>query len=270
MINKFKNHIKEINKTQKVLLGLVYGSHNYGTNSKDSDLDIIVFTVPTFEDLYTGPQAIKNYTTKVGGDDIKVTSIMKMVEMFEKANQTILETLSSKFIYVDESFKEVWEYMQTNKKELCSIDTKKVIKSMRGMGIHKLISLVREDKLKETNEGRKRQDEYGYDTKELLHAVRLFGMIEYITKYGGSFENAVDLSNITDKKSPLYGLLDELMDIRVNIPHRTKQEAYDYGISLVPPKDESYKFIRHPENEILDKLKVLIFNVVKQYVVGQK
>ena len=265
---RFLKHIDDINKTQKVLLALVFGSHNYGTANEDSDLDMYIFTEPTFADIYAGNGGVKTTNIKVDGDDIRLSSITKLPKLLVKCNQTSLEMLSSVFVYTDDSFKDTWEWIKNNEEEIYTIDNELLLRSMWGMANHKLAKLARVTPLKHTNEGKKRQDMYGYDTKELLHSVRLSKMINYIFRDGGSFKDAVNLDNITDKDSELFGLKDELINIKKNIPYRTQQEAYDYGMSMLPDKPKKVNYRNYPIYPIVVTLEDKIYKLIEKSITG--
>ncbi|ADO59698.1 DNA polymerase beta superfamily protein [Paenibacillus polymyxa] len=71
----------------------VYGSHNYNLNRPDSDVDMMYYYNPSFEDLYNGKQAEDNIQD--GSTDRKHHDVRKLPNLFYKANVNFLEILYS-------------------------------------------------------------------------------------------------------------------------------------------------------------------------------
>jgi uncharacterized protein len=146
------------------------GSHNYNLNTPESDKDYKVFVVPTFEDLYRG----NTYSKSVIGEaeDHDIHDIRKIVDLFWKANLNFLEVLySTDFeFYIDN---ESWFEFIGLRSLIVKMNLPYLYKACKGMFFNKMKYLD-----KGTEGTIHLVQQYGYDTKQALHAYRILDFIK--------------------------------------------------------------------------------------------
>lgn len=145
-----------------ILLKSLVGSHNYGLNTETSDKDYKFFVTPTFDDLYSGTQHSGQVITE--DTDYVVHDIRKLPEQLFKANINYLEVLDSNQTYI--ASHEMSDIFSV-KEHIFKMNLPALYRACNGMFKNKM-SLLR----KGTEGTQHLVDEFGYDTKQALHAFR--------------------------------------------------------------------------------------------------
>lgn len=145
-----------------VMLQALVGSHNYNLNTESSDKDYKAFVAPTFDDLYSGNKHSNQIITET--EDYSVHDIRKLPELLFKANINFMEVLASDKIYLGNVHMAELEGL---KDHIFRMNLPQFYKACHGMFRQKM-GLLR----KGTEGTQHLVDEFGYDTKQALHAYR--------------------------------------------------------------------------------------------------
>lgn len=228
---------------REIVVAMSYGSHNYGTNDETSDNDYKIFVMPTKDDLYDG----KNFNSqvKIDGNDIEVHDIRKMATLTAKANPAYIEIFNAKEKYINPKFKEFGELLfdEEMARRLCGANVASYVAALDGMVIQKIKAIEKDLPNEETNEGYKRKLLFGFDSKQLVHIIRL----SYIKKE--IFENG---ANPYDMVVLPKDFAEYLITIKKNVDNITKEEALAKARYLDAIEYENKEFI--VDTEALDAL----------------
>ncbi len=168
----------------KLIVLTITGSHAYGTNNKDSDIDIQGVVIPPV-DYILGMKHFESFRipkTVINKTEIEGTifGFEKWFNLLYKQNPNILEILwheDSQYIYTDS---DIWSLLYEKRGDLLSLKAKHTFSGYAHAQFHRL------DKLNEkVNENPKRLEEFnkfGYSTKNASHLFRLMNMCFEILK----------------------------------------------------------------------------------------
>lgn len=107
------NYFSDLN-----LVGLfLYGSQNYGLDIESSDIDLIAVTIPSWEDLVTLKPPISTTINVPGGGICVVKDIRIMRDMFLKQNINFIETLFTKYYWINPKYFEIYQKYFLNNAE---------------------------------------------------------------------------------------------------------------------------------------------------------
>lgn len=169
---------------RETLLKSLVGSHNYNLNTKDSDKDYKLFVAPTFEDLYKGEKFTEQVVTAT--EDYTIHDIRKLTDLLFKANVNFLEVLASNEISIREDSSELEEILSL-KNDIFKMNLPHLFNGCKGMHLQKMKLLD-----KGTEGTQHLVDEFGYDTKQALHAYRCMRVIVDFEETGfNDFEGAI-------------------------------------------------------------------------------
>lgn len=108
-LNRRKDYI-ELNRKCKVIFVGLFGSQNYGLDDNDSDIDCVVVTMPSLDDLISGKTDVKTLTqaefSSDSSDDgqVKLMDIRDFAKQLAKGSFANLEALMSDYVIVEKSF----------------------------------------------------------------------------------------------------------------------------------------------------------------------
>lgn len=166
-----------VSKGHNVIYICVYGSQNYGldlhTEDYQSDLDMKVVVAPTLKQLVNNSkQTTFTQDTKYGQVDVK--DIRLFVNNLKKANPAYIECIFTEHYIIKEGKQgEAIQEMRDMAEDLCFAQETQMIKAMFGMMKEKEKALCHPyPTIKH------KIDKFGYDGKQLSHALRLGEMMK--------------------------------------------------------------------------------------------
>ena len=112
-LNRRKDYI-ELNRKCKVVFVGLFGSQNYGLDDNDSDIDCVVVTMPSLDDLISGKTDVKTLTQSEFSSDssddgqVKLMDIRDFAKQLAKGSFVNLEALFSDYVIVDDSFRDFY------------------------------------------------------------------------------------------------------------------------------------------------------------------
>ena len=155
------------------------GSQNYELDiyEKDymSDVDTKAVILPSFEDFVYNRQLVSKTIVLDNNEHIDVKDVRVMFDTYKKQNVNFIETLFSKFKYINSKYIDIVQELFDNAEEIAHINVNQALRCMAGMSKEKLKALKHPyltivDKI----------NKYGYDPKQLHHILR---MNDFIRKY---------------------------------------------------------------------------------------
>ena len=165
----------------------LYGSQNYGLDTKNSDVDTKGLIIPSFKQLARSESTINSIIVTDRDEHVEIKDCYSMINNFWKQNINFLEILFTEYVILNEDYLEEWQALINLREEIARFDELKAIKSMVGTAKQKFKHLCT------PHESVKRLIEiYGYDGKQLSNIMRLNNfMCNYIK--GFSFEECLTM-----------------------------------------------------------------------------
>lgn len=156
----------------EVVAIFLQGSQNYGTDlyteEYTSDIDTKAIILPTLENIVNN-NAPTSYTHIMPDNShIDIKDIRVMVDMWEKSNISYLELLYTDYYFVNPKYEEFVAQLINMRDDVAKMHINQVLRCIKGMSGNKMKALEHPyptlvDKI----------EKYGYDSKQLLHIVRL-------------------------------------------------------------------------------------------------
>lgn len=217
----------------------IYGSDNYGlslhNDEYQSDVDMKAVIVPTLDDLVRNSKPIsKTLNTEWGQVDVK--DIRVYFETLLKANPAYVETLFTKYCYIDPTFTEEFNQIIRMKEDLVKVLQAQFIRAIYGMMAEKEKALCHP-----YPSIAHKIEKWGYDGKQAHHVYRLWIMM---TDY---FLHKKPLSNCFH---PYEAFNKPLMDLKLN------KYSLDYVKEFVKITMEHAKKLRGQVLESIDESKI--------------
>lgn len=165
----------------------LYGSQNYGLDTKNSDVDTKGLIIPSFKQLARSESTINSVIVTDRDEHVEIKDCYSMINNFWKQNINFLEILFTEYVILNEDYLEEWQALVDLREEIARFDEFKAIKSMVGTAKQKFEHLCT------PHESVKRLIEiYGYDGKQLSNIMRLNNfMCNYIKEF--SFEECLTM-----------------------------------------------------------------------------
>lgn len=248
--NRIKEHYEILEKEgYEIVFLALQGSQNYGLSYEGSDVDTKAIVLPSFGDIVYN-KVPKSFTKILDNDEhIDVKDIRIMFENFKKQNVNYLEILFTKYIIINEKYKDLVKPLFENREIIAHFNTNQAIRCMAGMSMEKLKALQHPyPTIKE------KVEKYGYDNKQLHHILR---MNDFIKRYvaGESFENCL----IPTNKEYLLNIKKTFMNVdqAVDLAVKTNDDTKEIETKNLTETD----IINEEVLQILDKVK---YNILKR------
>ena len=127
-----KSHIKFVEERfgeDRFVCGTIYGSQNYGTDTPESDIDTIMYVLPSFEEIAFNKTFISELH-KVDNGTISVRDIRALPENILSGNPVNLEILISDSFICNKNYKDFIVPIIDNAMSLCALNCDKVVSSI--------------------------------------------------------------------------------------------------------------------------------------------
>ena len=244
---------------RKVLFKALVGSHNYNLNTPDSDRDYKLFVCPTFDDLYFKKQFSDSY---VGEVDYGAHDVRHVSHLWWKANVNFLEVLFSVDFLFNDEVSDKTKFLLLNvydmKEELARMNLPYLYDACVGMHINKK-RLVE----KATSGTQHLLDEFGFDTKQAMHSLRILDFLErYAKRKFSNFKEAI-----------WYEDGEKAKDFLLEVKHGkySKEKYYEFAekkLKVVEGLKPTYKS-QTPDEKTKHKLVALTKEVVRLELFGK-
>ena len=161
-----KNLRKDKSYGNNVFAEFLYGSQNYGLDTVESDVDTRTIVIPDLKCLVDKKSVSETVTLSNGLSDVK--DVKTMFQQFYKSNPTYLELLISDYVVFSPAHKYEFDQLREMADAIASRDKKALVFASYGMVCNKVSALV-----SSLGPDKKEIAEYGYDGKNVAHALRI-------------------------------------------------------------------------------------------------
>lgn len=150
-LNEHMAYAKEcLNLKDEQIVGIfLYGSQNYGTDGKDSDVDSHIVVLPTFEDFCLDSKNLISKEILFGEQEehINVKDIRLYRENLLKQNINFIETLFTEYFILNPMYADLFDKFFLQEREaIAKLDKRRAVMSIGHQAIHTLRQKSDEDK----------------------------------------------------------------------------------------------------------------------------
>lgn len=162
------------------------GSNNYNLDDSLSDIDTKAIIVPHFEDIVRSKQWISDTIINADNSHTEIKDIRNMFDCYTKQNINFLETLFTKYCYLNPDYAGEWLGAIIKNRELIAhYNECKALKAMFGN-----MQVKYKNMYKSMPHSAEEIEKYGYALKDFHHLMRLG---QFIRRYisGESYESCL-------------------------------------------------------------------------------
>ena len=175
LIEKCKDRYKFLKGTgYNVLAVMLYGSQNYDLDTEDSDIDVKAILLPSLDDMIQNKSPISTSIEYENGL-IELKDIREFYKTIKKGNPAYLEVLVSDYRYGEGELYKTFEETFCNKSLIDSYVqaiADRFYNACYGMMLQKQKALTHP-----YPSIKNKIDQYGFDSKQLHHIIRLYHMV---------------------------------------------------------------------------------------------
>lgn len=245
----------------------VQGSTNYDldvyNDEYQSDVDMKAFVLPSFKDLYYNEKVSKTYKTKYG--QVEVKDVRCLPELLGKMNPSYVELLFTPYFCTNKDSEDFVSKLRELKHRLMQDRFALFVKSLVGT------VYTKRDGLFHNREGVKEQfEKFGYDPKELHHALRLSSMLQDLLYNENKFDN---LFRVKDEKLKQY--LSDVKVYGVESPEVAEKEMSNAVATVEELQDKIYENKNTKpqftvKSDSLNELKYLVYEMVEKEITQKR
>lgn len=234
---------------------IVFGSHNYNLNSPKSDIDYLIIKVPTIEQLYDGTNI--NTIDVSETEDVRISDIRKIVDMFQKPNLNGIEYFNSQYVeFTGADMMELYNFIHD-----LTPDILRLAKYQIAIRLYTYMKRKFEESTKVSNSRAESIEKYGYDIKSLYAFFRNNIILERL----------LTIDNISPQELLFFDGMerDVLIDIKSGSYYDGfYDDLYKFAkIVLLKREDQLPELIKlktEQEKENRDELNAIIDNIAKR------
>lgn len=229
------------------------GAQNYSLSDEFSDVDTKAIVLPHFEDIVRSKQWVTDTIINADDSHTEVKDIRNMFDCYRKQNVNFLETLFTKYYYLNPDYTGEWlGAIIKNREKIAHYDECKAVKAMYGNMLTKYKNMY-----KSMPHSAAEIEKYGYAFKDYHHLMRL---AQFIRRYisGEKYESiliAEDREQLIRYKRESFPLT-EVME--------TAQKTLESTKKLVDDTLDAWSEIKKTDKEVEDILHQVEFDFIKQ------
>ena len=229
------------------------GAQNYSLSDEFSDVDTKAIVLPHFEDIVRSKQWVTDTIINADDSHTEVKDIRNMFDCYRKQNVNFLETLFTKYYYLNPDYTGEWlGAIIKNREKIAHYDECKAVKAMYGNMLTKYKNMY-----KSMPHSAAEIEKYGYAFKDYHHLMRL---AQFIRRYisGEKYENcliAEDREQLIRYKREPFPLTEVMETVQKNLESTKK---------LVDDPLDAWSEIKKTDKEVEDILHQVEFDFIKQ------
>lgn len=156
------------------------GSINYpGLSDEESDIDSKMLTIPSFRDIVQNKQPLnKVYEMKDNGEHVDAKDVREYMRIARKQNINFVEVFFTNYWIANTPYRDIWLEMMRHAEEFVRMNPYKTLKCCKGMCYEKQHALEHRYSSRAYY-----IDTFGYDGKQLQHAIRIYEFAQKYTKH---------------------------------------------------------------------------------------
>ena len=224
---RIHQHLDAVQATGREWVGIfLQGSQNYNLDYEGSDIDTKAILLPSFSDFVLCSKPISTTHIMENDEHVDFKDIRLMFECIKKQNVNFVEILFTRYHIINPKYADLFQPVLDAREEIARYNNYAGVNCIMGMAYEKQKAMEHPypatiDKIKV----------YGYDPKQLHHALRLR---EFMTRYMAG-ENYADClvskqrDYLKDVKRGCYSLEEAraLMNITICSMAEDKQQYMD-------------------------------------------
>ena len=193
------NHIRKVDEHYPIerIVGIFSaGSHNYGLNTPDSDMDTKCIITPSLKDISLNHKLDSKTLHLPNNEQCDVKDIRAYMECFTKQNINFMEILFSEYKVVNVTYEDQWNRLVEAREEIARMNPSKALQAMLGIATNKKRLYMNNDHI---------EDKFlGYNPKEFYQFLRVYYFTEAYLK-GLPYEECL---------KPTDGIKDHILDAK--------------------------------------------------------
>ena len=237
------------------------GSINYpGLSDEESDVDSKLLTIPSFRDMVFNKKPMNTvYEMRDNGEHVDMKSTTHYFHILKKQNINFVEILFTDYWISNQIYQEYWLEIRRRAEEIAHMNPVRTLKCIYGMSLEKAHALEKPYPSKIHL-----IEEFGYDGKQLSHALRIN---EFAKKFiaGYSYKECLIVDNpeylMAVKRNQASLPLEGARQVMEETVIDTKKMTDDFCARY---KDKNNKITEDALDEILYSL---LKDAVKQEIV---
>lgn len=169
----------------------VQGSQNYGMADENSDVDSKMLLIPTLEELVLNKPAISHTLILENEEHVDCKDIRDYFKIIRKQNINFMEIFFTDYFIVNPKYSDLWYDILANREDIAQSNIYRFLKCIKGMAHEKQHALCHEYPSK--------MDiimKYGYDGKQLSHAIRILDFAKRYVLGNESYKDCLTPRNV--------------------------------------------------------------------------
>lgn len=216
----------------------LFGSQNYGLNSKNSDVDTKSIIIPTLDDWTWGDTDKYNATIEMeDGSHAEIKSLPDMCKQYIKGNINFLETLYTEYVDIAPAWEWLYNEFQDVRDNVSRHNLYKSAQTWLGYERQAL-----ERAFHSTSKALGYREDCGYNPKSLMNAFRIKESFIRFFQFNRPFNESIDVSD-------MRGLL---LDVKENPMPRDVAEVYYYDLLAWIERQKIYINERYEDKEVFN------------------
>lgn len=223
------------------------GSINYpGLSDDKSDIDSKMLTIPSFKDIVKNSKPL-NYVHVMQNDEhVDMKDVREYFKIFRKQNINFTEILFTDYYICNNLYIEYWDDLRKNAEVFVHMNPYRTLKCCKGMIFEKAHALEHRypSRLYYI-------DTYGYDGKQLQHALRILEFAEKFVK-GYPYK---DCLTVDDPDSLLA-----IKRHKANLSLESARKMMDYAVNSIVNLEDNWNSIWKDKED--EKAKELLYDIL--------
>ena len=259
IMHRVSEHLEAVLETGHDWVGIfLQGSQNYGLDYEGSDIDTKAILLPSFEDFVLNAKPISTTHVMENNEHCDFKDIRLMFETIKKQNVNFVEILFTPWMILNPKYEDLFRPVLENRERIARYNNYAGVNCIVGMALEKQKAMEHPyptilDKI----------EKYGYDPKQLHHAVRMRDFLErYIA--GVSYEDC-----LTPRSEAMR---QHLMWLKFgNLLLQEARELMEYTVSTMRSEKERY-MQTHPvviDREADQILKTATVEILKRHFLSE-
>lgn len=161
------------------------GSHNYGLEDENSDVDTKMLTLPRVKELVLNSKSLNKVHIMENEEHCDCKDVRDYFKIMRKMNINFTEILYTDYWIANPKYQDLWLQMRAMREELTRANEYRFMKCCKGMVYEKAHALAHPypSKLDVL-------EKHGYDGKQLSHMIRVFDFAYNYSK-GATYEECL-------------------------------------------------------------------------------
>lgn len=156
------------------------GSINYpGLSDEESDVDSKMLTIPSFKEIVQNKQPLNSVHEMIDNKEhVDLKDVREYMRIARKQNINFVEVFFTNYWIANQPYKDIWLEMMRHAEEFVRMNPYRTLKCCKGMCHEKQYALEHRYPSRAYY-----IDTFGYDGKQLQHALRVYEFAKKYTKH---------------------------------------------------------------------------------------